>query len=166
MYGNQAAVSKGIKAAGVSRDKLFITDKLPSSRHSRAKENLDETLASLGTDYVDLFLIHWPVALNPDGNDPKIPTKPDGSRDILGASSLSFRWSFPARRLTLMRSCRRLDDRGHLEGDAGDPQVGQGEGDRRQQLLRPLPQEAREARRPTADGQPGALSALPEIIFL
>ena len=41
------------------------------------------SLKSLGLDYVDLYLMHWPVAMNPDGNHEKFPKKPDGSRDLI-----------------------------------------------------------------------------------
>lgn len=46
------------------------------------EECLDKTLASLGTDYLDLYLIHWPVRTIPNGTSPLFPTKPDGSRNI------------------------------------------------------------------------------------
>lgn len=40
------------------------------------------SLKSLGLDYVDLYLMHWPCPMNPHGNDPKFPKLPDGSRDL------------------------------------------------------------------------------------
>jgi glycerol 2-dehydrogenase (NADP+) len=40
------------------------------------------SLKSLGLDFVDLYLMHWPCAMNPNGNDPKFPKLPDGSRDL------------------------------------------------------------------------------------
>lgn len=86
-YGNEKEVGEGIKASGVPRSEIFITGKLWCTRHQNVEKGLDETLADLGTDYVDLFLIHWPVCLNDKGNDPKFPTLPDGSRDI------DFNWN-------------------------------------------------------------------------
>lgn len=62
---------------------MQITSKLWCTFHSRAMECIDETLKNLGIDYVDLYLVHWPVALNPNGNDAKFPTLPDGTRDIV-----------------------------------------------------------------------------------
>lgn len=44
---------------------------------------LDKSLANLGLDYVDLFLVHWPLLLNPDGNDDKFHKVLDGLRDIV-----------------------------------------------------------------------------------
>jgi len=47
------------------------------------EQNLDKSLKLLGLDYVDLYLMHWPIAMNPDGNDEKFPKLPDGSRDLI-----------------------------------------------------------------------------------
>ncbi|KAI6039562.1 NADP-dependent oxidoreductase domain-containing protein [Pisolithus marmoratus] len=80
-YGNEKEVGEGLRASGVPRSEVFITSKLWGTYHRRVEECLDETLANLGTDYLDLYLIHWPVPMNPSGNHPKFPTRPDGSRD-------------------------------------------------------------------------------------
>lgn len=50
---------------------------------SRVELGLDKSLKALGLDYVDLFLVHWPVGMNPKGNDDRFPKLPDGSRDIV-----------------------------------------------------------------------------------
>jgi glycerol 2-dehydrogenase (NADP+) len=84
-YGNEEEVGKGLKKAfeaGVKREDVFVTTKLWSTHHKRVQENLDMSLAKLGLDYVDLYLMHWPVAMNPNGNHPLFPTTPDGSRDV------------------------------------------------------------------------------------
>src|SRR5699024_7821298 len=62
-YGNEAGVAEGIRAAGVAREELFITTKLWNSDHGHdaAQRALDTSLEKLGTDHVDLYLIHWPV---------------------------------------------------------------------------------------------------------
>ena len=62
VYGNQRAISDGIRAAGVSREELFIVSKV-AREHLRYEEVLAaarQTLADLRTDYLDLYLIHWP----------------------------------------------------------------------------------------------------------
>ncbi|KAI0765933.1 Aldo/keto reductase [Trametes elegans] len=82
-YGNEKEVGEGIRRSGVPRKDIFLTSKLWATHHERVEASLDETLANLGTDYLDLYLVHWPIALNPNGNDPKFPTRPDGSRDVL-----------------------------------------------------------------------------------
>lgn len=71
-YANEDEVGAGLKQAfdsGIKREDIFVTTKLWCSYHSRVEEGLDKSLKSLGLDYVDLFLMHWPVALNPDGNE-------------------------------------------------------------------------------------------------
>ncbi len=62
IYGNEAGVGEGLKAAGVARDALFVTTKLWNDRHHHARQALEESLRKLDLDYVDLYLIHWPVA--------------------------------------------------------------------------------------------------------
>ncbi|KAG4441588.1 H/ACA snoRNP pseudouridylase subunit [Cadophora sp. M221] len=85
-YGNEDEVGEGLKeafASGVKREDIFVTTKLWSTYHSRVEQNLDMSLKSLGLDYVDLYLMHWPVAMNPNGNHEKFPKHPDGSRDLV-----------------------------------------------------------------------------------
>lgn len=86
MYQNEEEVGKAIKDSGVSRDKLFITTKLWGTQQRNPKAALNDSLKRLGLDYVDLYLIHWPVPLKTgnikDGNLFSFPTKPDGSRDV------------------------------------------------------------------------------------
>lgn len=64
IYQNEEAVGKAIKASGIPRKDIFITTKLwnADQREGKVKEALDTSLKKLGTDYVDLYLIHWPVA--------------------------------------------------------------------------------------------------------
>ncbi|KAF8348456.1 NADP-dependent oxidoreductase domain-containing protein [Amanita rubescens] len=81
-YGNEKLVGEGIRNSGVPRSEIFITSKLWCTWHSRVEQCLDQTLENLGTDYLDLYLMHWPVPLNPNGNHPMIPKLPDGTRDV------------------------------------------------------------------------------------
>jgi 2,5-diketo-D-gluconate reductase B len=62
MYENEAEVGAGIKESRVARDDIFLTTKtLPDLlAHDDLKRSTEESLARLGTDYVDLLLIHWP----------------------------------------------------------------------------------------------------------
>jgi len=63
MYGNEREVGEGIRASGLDRGDIFVTSKLNNSFHEPddARRAFDETLSELGFDYVDLFLIHWPL---------------------------------------------------------------------------------------------------------
>ncbi|KAG6872471.1 hypothetical protein C0995_009470 [Termitomyces sp. Mi166 len=91
-YGNEQYVGEGIRDSGVPRSEIFITSKLWGTWHSRVEECLDQTLANLGTDYLDLYLVHWPIPLNPGGNHPIFHTLPDGTRDIDHSWKLSDTW--------------------------------------------------------------------------
>lgn len=63
VYGNEAGVGEGMRQSGVRRQDIFLTTKLWNDdiRQGRAREAFEESLKTLGTDYVDLYLIHWPV---------------------------------------------------------------------------------------------------------
>ncbi|MHB1569623.1 MAG: aldo/keto reductase, partial [Solirubrobacteraceae bacterium] len=63
MYGNERGVGEAIHAAGLTRDDVFVTSKLGNGAHrpDDARRAFDRTLSELGFDYVDLFLIHWPL---------------------------------------------------------------------------------------------------------
>jgi 2,5-diketo-D-gluconate reductase A len=63
MYQNEKGVGQGIRDAGVDRGEVFITSKLNNGLHEPddARRAFDQTLAALDSDYVDLFLIHWPL---------------------------------------------------------------------------------------------------------
>ncbi|MFV0374998.1 aldo/keto reductase [Microbacterium sp.] len=60
-YGNEEAVGRGILHSGVDRAELFVTTKLRGSDHGDVRPALERSLAALGLDYVDLYLIHWPL---------------------------------------------------------------------------------------------------------
>lgn len=63
VYGNEESVGEGVRTCGIPRDQLFITSKLWNDdiRKGRSREAFEESLRRLGTDYLDLYLIHWPV---------------------------------------------------------------------------------------------------------
>lgn len=70
MYGNEKGVGQGIHDAGLDRGQVFITSKLNNGFHrpDDARRTFSNTLRELGTDYVDLFLIHWPLPTLYDGD--------------------------------------------------------------------------------------------------
>jgi 2,5-diketo-D-gluconate reductase B len=62
MYGNEEEVGRGLRASGVDRSEVWLTtkvwpDDLPPKR---VRASLERSLRALGTEYVDLFMIHWP----------------------------------------------------------------------------------------------------------
>jgi diketogulonate reductase-like aldo/keto reductase len=59
-YGNEEQIGRAIRDSGVPREDLFITTKLPPDRGGEERTTIEASLAALGTDYVDLWLIHWP----------------------------------------------------------------------------------------------------------
>ncbi|GAB1812535.1 aldo/keto reductase [Mycobacterium sp. MUNTM1] len=70
MYGNEKEVAQGIRDAGLDRGDVFVTSKLNNGFHKPddARRAFDETLKKLNSDYVDLFLIHWPLPTLYDGD--------------------------------------------------------------------------------------------------
>ena len=64
-YGNEAAVGRAIASSGVPRDELFVTTKLATKDQGfqSSQDALAASLERLGLDYVDLYLIHWPLPL-------------------------------------------------------------------------------------------------------
>jgi diketogulonate reductase-like aldo/keto reductase len=60
MYGNEAEVGRAVRDSGVPREEVFITTKLPPGNAGRERQTIDASLRALGTDYVDLWLIHAP----------------------------------------------------------------------------------------------------------
>lgn len=64
VYGNEAEVGVALKESQIPRDQIWLTSKLWNSFHAPEdiEPNLDDSLRKLGTNYLDLYLIHWPVA--------------------------------------------------------------------------------------------------------
>lgn len=62
LYGNEAEVGRGLKEGGVARDAIWLTTKLANGNLAApdVRRSTEESLRKLGTDYVDLLLIHWP----------------------------------------------------------------------------------------------------------
>jgi 2,5-diketo-D-gluconate reductase A len=70
MYNNERGVGEGIRAFGIDRAEVYVTSKLNNGFHEpdAARRAFDDTLRELGFDYVDLFLIHWPLPTLYDGD--------------------------------------------------------------------------------------------------
>jgi len=70
MYGNEKEVGQAIRRSGLDRSDVFVTSKLGNDAHEPddARRAFDESLKALGFDYLDLFLIHWPLPTRYDGD--------------------------------------------------------------------------------------------------
>ena len=70
MYGNEKGVGEAVRASGLDRGDVFVTSKLNNGYHrpDDARRAFEGTLSDLGFDYVDLFLIHWPLPTLYDGD--------------------------------------------------------------------------------------------------
>lgn len=94
MYRNEKGVGAAIAASGLGRDEVFVTSKLNNGFHrpDDARRAFDETLTALGTDHVDLFLIHWPLPTRYDGDyvstwNTLVEFKEDGRARSIGVSN-------------------------------------------------------------------------------
>jgi 2,5-diketo-D-gluconate reductase A len=69
-YGNERGVGEAIATSGIPRAELYITSKLGNGNHrpDDVRRSFDATLAKLGLDQLDLFLIHWPLPTQYEGN--------------------------------------------------------------------------------------------------
>ncbi len=63
IYGNEESVGVGMRKSGISREEIFLTTKLWNEdiRNGNARRAFEDSLKRLGTDYVDLYLLHWPA---------------------------------------------------------------------------------------------------------
>jgi 2,5-diketo-D-gluconate reductase A len=70
MYRNETEVGEAVRASGLDRSEVYLTSKLNNGFHrpDDARRAFDGTLEALGSDYVDLFLIHWPLPTLYDGD--------------------------------------------------------------------------------------------------
>jgi 2,5-diketo-D-gluconate reductase A len=70
MYGNEREVGQAVRDFGIDRADVYVTSKLNNGAHAPddARSAFDGTLEALGFDYLDLFLIHWPLPTLYDGD--------------------------------------------------------------------------------------------------
>jgi len=67
-YGNEESVGRALQESKIPRAEIFLTTKLASEDHGHVETALDRSLEKLGTEYVDLYLMHWPMTLFENGH--------------------------------------------------------------------------------------------------
>ncbi|OBZ89457.1 Aldehyde reductase 1 [Choanephora cucurbitarum] len=79
VYCNEDEVGQGLRESGVPRDQVFITSKLWNTHHRKeyVKHNVKASLKALGVDYLDLYLVHWPVSFINPGKPEETPVVPN-----------------------------------------------------------------------------------------
>jgi diketogulonate reductase-like aldo/keto reductase len=92
MYQNESEIGRAIADSGIPREDLFITTKLPPRRAGRARDTLDASRKALRTDYVDLWLIHWPPSRNgaPELWQEFLKVRDEGLARSVGVSNYSI----------------------------------------------------------------------------
>jgi 2,5-diketo-D-gluconate reductase A len=60
MYRNEEGIGKALGSAGLDRESVFVTTKLPPQHAGRERRTLEDSLTKLRLDYIDLWLVHWP----------------------------------------------------------------------------------------------------------
>jgi 2,5-diketo-D-gluconate reductase A len=92
MYGNEADVGHVLASSGLARDEVFITTKMLPGKAGRERAALAASLRALGTDYVDLWLVHWPPPdrmLIPDWRE-FLALRDEGRARAVGVSNYSL----------------------------------------------------------------------------
>ncbi|KAL1405757.1 hypothetical protein Q8F55_007430 [Vanrija albida] len=84
IYLNEREVGEGIRLSGVPREDIFVTSKVWNLHQDDVGAGLGRTLDNLGLDYVDLYLVHWPIRFFPDPTaaNPLRPLNPDGTYKV------------------------------------------------------------------------------------
>jgi diketogulonate reductase-like aldo/keto reductase len=90
-YDNEEQVGRAIAKSGLPREEIFVTTKLPPGRAGRERETLEESLRALATEYVDLWLIHWPPngQARPDVWERLLELQLEGLARAVGVSNYS-----------------------------------------------------------------------------
>lgn len=94
LYGNEESVGAAVRRSGLPREEVFVTTKLWNSDHGydAAKRAAAESLRRLRLDYIDLYLIHWPVpGLRQDSWEALVELRDEGVCRAIGVSNYTVR---------------------------------------------------------------------------
>ncbi|MDH3460029.1 MAG: aldo/keto reductase, partial [Burkholderiaceae bacterium] len=91
IYGNEESVGAAIKASSVPREEIFVTTKLWNEHHANPEKALNESLRKLRTEYVDLYLIHYPVPQRRESWKTLEALKAKGKASSIGVSNFTLR---------------------------------------------------------------------------
>src|SRR5215831_15714911 len=91
MYGNEESVGAAIRRSGIPREEIFVTTKLWNSDHDNPERALETSLRKLKLDYVDLYLIHYPVRQRRQSWRALEMLKAKGKTQSIGVSNFTTR---------------------------------------------------------------------------
>jgi diketogulonate reductase-like aldo/keto reductase len=91
MYGNEESVGAAIGMSGIPRENIFVTTKLWNSDHGNPERALDTSLRKLQLDYVDLYLIHYPVRQRRQSWHALEALRAEGKARSIGVSNFTIR---------------------------------------------------------------------------
>jgi len=91
-YQNEAGIGKALASAGLPRESVFVTTKMPPDNVGRERQTLEESLTKLGLDHVDLWLVHWPPnkQATPQAWEQFIAAQQEGLATSIGVSNYSL----------------------------------------------------------------------------
>lgn len=105
-YENEVQVGEAIRRSGIPREHIILTTKLPGRFHGEheTRTGFEESLSNLGVDYVDLFLIHWPL--------PMVDKYVDSWRAMIALRDAGFIRSIGVSNFTQVHLARVIDETG------------------------------------------------------
>lgn len=90
-YGNEESVGTAIRNSGISREKIFVTTKLWNTDHDNPERALEKSLRKLKFDYVDLYLIHYPMPERRESWRALAALRAEGKARSIGVSNFTIR---------------------------------------------------------------------------
>ncbi len=91
MYGNEESVGAAIRMSGIPRENIFVTTKLWNSDHGNPARALETSLRKLKLDYIDLYLIHYPVRERRQSWRALEALRAEGKARSIGVSNFTIR---------------------------------------------------------------------------